>query len=63
LSLLPKNVNSESGLIVERVAAIAGTVEEKFLQQAPISLHKDERELLGLVGSQSLDRRIDQNGF
>src|SRR5262245_12432420 len=31
LSLLPKNIDSESGLIVERVAAIAGTVDQKFL--------------------------------
>ena len=53
LSLLPKNVDSESGLIVERVTAIAGTVEQKFLHQAPVSLH--ERELLGLVGGQPPD--------
>ena len=61
MSLLPENVHAKTRFVVERVTAIAGAAGQIIVDQAPISLHQRERDLLGLIRSQRVDRRIDKD--
>ena len=61
MSLLPENVDAETRFLIERITAIARAAGQIIVNQAPISLHQRERDLLGLIRSQRFDRRIDKD--
>ena len=63
MALLPENVDAETRFIAERITAIAGTTGEIIVDQPPVPLHQRQRDLLGLVGRERLDRRIDIDRF
>ena len=44
--------------MAERITAIAGAAREVIVNQAPISLHERDRDLLRLIRRQRFDRRI-----
>ncbi len=61
MALLPENIYAETRFVVERIAAIAGAAGEIIVNQAAVSLHQGERDLLRLIGSERVDRRIDED--
>src|SRR5262249_45595830 len=63
MTLLSENVYSETRLAFERVTAIARSAGKIIVNQAPVPLHQCESDLLRLIRSQALDRRIDEDWF
>ncbi len=63
MSLLPENIDAETGFIVKRVTAIARASSQVIVNQPAISLHEREGNLLRLIGSKCFNRRIDKNRF
>ncbi len=63
MSLLPKNIDAETGFIVERVTAIARASSQIVVNQTAIPLHEGDSDLFRLVGSERFNRRIDRNWF
>ncbi len=45
----------------KRVAAIARTAREIVIDQPAIALHEGQRDLLGLIGRERFDRRVDED--
>src|SRR6266404_3976719 len=63
MSLLPKNIDAETGFIVERVTAIARASSQIVVNQTAIPLHEGEGDVFRLVGSERFNRRIDRDRF
>src|SRR5438445_11994469 len=63
MSLLPKNIDAETSFIAERVTAIARASSQIVVNQTAIPLHEGEGDLLRLVGSECVNRRIDRDWF
>src|SRR6266705_1654793 len=63
MSLLPKNIDAETGFIVQRVTTIARASSQIVVNQTAIPLHESEGDLFRLVGSECFNRRIDMDRF
>lgn len=63
MTLLPENIYAETRLVIERIAAVARAAGQIIVNQTAIALHQGQCDLLGLVGSQCLDRWLDINWF
>src|SRR5204863_9498104 len=59
MALLPKNVYSESRLLIQRIAAVARATRQVIVNQSPISLHQSQSDLLRLIRRERFDWRID----
>ena len=62
-ALLPEDVHPKARLAAQLVAAIAGTALEQVLDEPPVVAEDVERDVLGLVGGQRVDGRIDRDGL
>ena len=62
-ALLAKDVHAETRLRAELVAAVATAGFEQMLDEAAVVAHDVEGDVLGLVGRERVDGRIDRDGF
>ena len=57
------SVPSQTGLVAERITAIARAAGQIIVNQSPIAAHQGQGDLLNLIGSKRFDRGIEKNGF